>query len=65
MSFLGAGQGPALPRAAAGSAAGVAGEGVPHGLLRASQARILLAALLGVHGDPVAVRDALPGYTGG
>jgi L-asparaginase len=62
-------------RVACGPVAAIYGDGggadllaagaVPSGLLRASQARILLAALLGVHGDPVAVRDALPGYTGG
>jgi L-asparaginase len=33
---------------------------VPAGRLRPSQARICLAALLGVHGDAAAVRDELP-----
>jgi len=31
---------------------------VPSGLLRPSQARMLLAALLGLHRDALAVRDA-------
>jgi L-asparaginase len=38
---------------------------VPAGLLRPPQARILLAALLGTHDDPKAVRDALAAYTAG
>ena len=55
-------------RVAAGPVAAIYGDGggidllragaVPSGLLRPSQARILLAALLGVHRDPIAVREA-------
>ena len=55
-------------RVAAGPVVAVYGDGggvdllaagaVPSGLLRPSQARILLAALLGIHQDPAAVRHA-------
>jgi len=55
-------------RVAAGPVAAVYGDGggtdllaagaVPSGLLRPSQARMLLAALLGIHRDPAAVRQA-------
>jgi L-asparaginase len=38
---------------------------VPTGLLRPFQARVLLAALLGVHGDPVTVREELSTHVGG
>ena len=38
---------------------------VPTGLLRPFQARVLLAALLGVHGDPVIVREELSTHVGG
>jgi L-asparaginase len=56
-------------RVAAGPVAAIYGDGggvdllaagaVPSGLLRPSQARILLAALLGIHRAPAAVREAL------
>jgi L-asparaginase len=38
---------------------------VPSGLLRPSQARMLLAALLGLHRDPVAVRKAFARHAAG
>lgn len=38
---------------------------VPTGVLRPPQARVLLAALLGVHADPRAAREALTAYTTG
>jgi L-asparaginase len=60
-------------RVAAGPVAAIYGDGggvdllaagaVPSGLLRPSQARILLAALLGIHRDPGAVRNAFGGLT--
>ena len=37
---------------------------VPSGLLRPSQARMLLAALLGIHRDPDAVREAFAALAG-
>ena len=37
---------------------------VPSGLLRPSQARVLLAALLGVHRDPATVRAGFTARTG-
>jgi len=38
---------------------------VPTGLLRPSQARVILAALLGIHADPVKVRQELSDHVGG
>ncbi|WP_324789282.1 asparaginase [Streptomyces sp. H51] len=62
-------------RVAAGPVASIYGNGggadllaagaVPTGVLRPPQARVLLAALLGVHADPRAVREALAAYTTG
>lgn len=62
-------------RVAAGRVAALYGDGggadllaagaLPAGLLRPAQARVLLAALQGVHGDPAAVREAFPDHTGG
>ncbi|MEU4888585.1 MULTISPECIES: asparaginase [Streptomyces] len=60
-------------RVTAGPVAAVYGDGggadliaagaVPTGLLRPSQARVVLAALLGVHTDPRAAREALAAHT--
>ncbi|NJQ00035.1 asparaginase [Streptomyces zingiberis] len=62
-------------RVASGPVAAIYGNGggadllaagaVPTGLLRPSQTRVLLAALLGVHGDPRLVREELAAHTGG
>jgi L-asparaginase len=62
-------------RVAAGPVAAIYGDGggvdlesagaVPSGLLRPSQARILLAALLGIHGDATAVRAAFAEHADG
>jgi L-asparaginase len=62
-------------RVAAGPVAAIYGDGggvdlarvgaVPSGLLRPSQARILLAALLGIHEDPVVVRRAFADLSSG
>jgi L-asparaginase len=62
-------------RVACGPVAAIYGDGggadllaagaVQTGLLRPAQARIVLAALLGVHGDARAVREALPQYVDG
>jgi L-asparaginase len=62
-------------RVAAGPVAAIYGDGggvdllaagaVPSGLLRPSQARMLLAALLGIHRDPAAVRSAFAEQVGG
>ncbi|MDQ1662397.1 MAG: L-asparaginase [Blastococcus sp.] len=62
-------------RVAAGPVAAIYGDGggidlvragaVPSGLLRPPQARVLLAALLGIHGDPAVVRQAFAERAGG
>jgi L-asparaginase len=62
-------------RVAAGPVAAIYGDGggvdllaagaVPSGLLRPSQARILLAALLGVHNEPAAARSAFAEHAHG
>ncbi len=62
-------------RVAAGPVAPIYGDGggvdlldagaVPSGLLRPSQARMLLAALLGIHHDPAAVRQAFTAHVNG
>ena len=62
-------------RVAAGPVTAIYGDGggvdlqaagaIPSGLLRPSQARMLLAALLGIHRDPDAVREAFAGHTQG
>ena len=62
-------------RVAAGPVTAIYGDGggvdllaagaVPSGLLRPSQARVLLAALLGIHRDPAAVRSAFAERTSG
>lgn len=62
-------------RVSAGPVAAIYGNGggadllaagaVPTGVLRPPQARVLLAALLGVHADPRAAREALRAYTTG
>ncbi|HET7399131.1 MAG TPA: asparaginase, partial [Intrasporangium sp.] len=59
-------QGPVAPIYGDGGGADLLRAGaVPAGLLRPSQARVLLAALLGVHADPGVVRDALASYVHG
>lgn len=55
--------GPVLPIYADGGGADLLRAGaVPMGAVRPSQARILLAALLGVHGEPATVRQQLQHY---
>lgn len=56
-------RGPVFPIYADGGGADLVGAGaVPMRGLRPSQSRVLLAALIGVHGDPAIVRQTLPRY---